>query len=158
MSTGRKYSILEAKSKLEALCAYQERCSYELCQKMIRWRLSPEDQDILLADLIANNFLSEERFAEAFVSGKVRIKRWGTTKIRMELKRRQISDYSIKKGLASIDPDEYWNNLRYLADRKWNDLHSEKNTFKRRGKVFRFLTGRGYETDLINDALDQINE
>ena len=76
MNSGRKYSLLEAKTKLEALCAYQERCSQELDRKMRTWGLDQEDRDALLADLISNNFLSEERFAEAYVSGKVNIKRW----------------------------------------------------------------------------------
>ena len=89
---------MEAKVKLEALCAYQERCSFELEKKMQLWGLDPENQRILLADLITNNFLNEERFAEAFVSGKINIKKWGRIKIKMELKRKFISDYSINKA------------------------------------------------------------
>ena len=58
MKSERKYSLLEAKSKLEAFCAYQERCSYELQKKMNTWNLDVEDQNILLADLISNNFLN----------------------------------------------------------------------------------------------------
>ena len=49
MNSGRKYSLLEAKTKLEALCAYQERCSQELDRKMQTWGLHPEDRDALLA-------------------------------------------------------------------------------------------------------------
>jgi regulatory protein len=75
MKSECKYSFLEAKTKLEALCAYQERCSFELNSKMISWGLFEDDRNALLADLITNNFLSEERFAEAFTSGKVRVKK-----------------------------------------------------------------------------------
>lgn len=156
MKSECKYSLLEAKSKLEALCAYQERCSFDLQKKMNSWGLDRETQDRLLAELISSNFLSEQRFAEAFVSGKVRIKRWGRIKIRIELKKKMISDYSIKKGFEQIDGDEYWNNLIHLTERKWQDLQKEKDLFKRKGKLFRFLASKGYESDLIQMAIEEL--
>lgn len=157
MKSERKYSLLEAKARLEALCAYQERCSYELIKKMNLWFIDREDQDRLLADLISNNFLNEERFAEAFASGRMRIKRWGKIKIRVELKMKMISNYSIDKALKGIDLDEYWANLIHLAERKW-DLSNEKDLFKRKVKVYRFLNSKGYEADLIKDAVEEISK
>jgi len=156
MKSERKYSLLEAKSRLEALCAYQERCTFELKKKMQSWGIDLEDQNILISDLISNNFLSEERYAEAFVSGKTRIKRWGRIKIRIELKRRFISEYSIKKGLESIDQHEYWSNLLHLADKKWGTTSSERDQFKRKVKTYRFLSTKGYETDLIREAVEEV--
>lgn len=158
MKSERKYSLLEAKARLEALCAYQERCSFELIKKMNQWSIDREDQDRLLAELISSNFLSEERFAEAFTSGKIRIKRWGRIKIRTELKLRMISNYSIDKALKEIDPDEYWQNLLHLATRKWEMTAREKDDYNRKAKVYRFLASKGYETDLIKDAVDEISK
>ena len=156
MKSECKYSFLEAKTKLEALCAYQERCSYELNSKMISWGLYEDDRNALLADLITNNFWSEERFAEAFTSGKVRIKKWGRIKIRVELKQKQISDYSIKKAFNQIDDSIYIDNLNHLAERKWNALTSETNEYTRKMKVYRYLSSKGYETDLIKECVESI--
>jgi regulatory protein len=155
MSSECKYSFLEAKARLEALCAYQERCSFELNNKMIKWGIGEDDRNALLAHLIENNFLSEERFAEAFVSGKVNIKRWGRSKIRVELKARRISEYSLKKGIESIDEEVYWKNLLHLTEKKFNST-KESDAYKKKMKVFRFLATKGYETDLIKEAYDQI--
>lgn len=155
MKSECKYSFLEAKARLEALCAYQERCSFELNNKMIKWKLGEDDRNALLAHLIENNFLNEERFAEAFVSGKVNIKKWGRVKIRQELKARRISDYSIRKGLESIDEETYWKNLLHLTERKVGSV-KESDSYKKKMKVFRFLSSKGYETDLISDAYDRI--
>ncbi len=157
MMSERKYSFLEAKARLEALCAYQERCSFELSKKMNQWSIHPDEQDQLLADLISNNFLNEERFAEAFVSGKVRIKRWGKIKIQIELKKRFISTYSINKALKNVNLDEYWANLIHLAERKWA-ASTEKDAYKKRMKVYRFLASKGYETDLIADAVSEVSK
>lgn len=156
MSGESKYSFLEVKAKLEALCAYQERCSYELEQKMIKWGLSKEDRDALLAHLISYNFLSEERFAEAYVSGKFRIKKWGRIKIRNGLKQKRISDYSIQQGMSLIEEEEYWNHLIHLADRKFRTLTGASDDYPTRVKLYRFLNGKGYEQDLIKDAVEEV--
>jgi len=107
MKSECKYSFLEAKAKIEALCAYQERCQFEIDQKLISWGFNEEDSSALIVDLIKNRFLDEERFASAFVSGKFRIKRWGRIKIKAHLKQKRISVYSNDKALKEIDPDEY---------------------------------------------------
>lgn len=155
MSNERKYSLLEAKAKLEALCAYQERCSFELEQKMIKWRLDREDIDRLLAHLISTNFLSEERFAEAFVSGKINIKKWGKIKIKQHLKQKRISDYSTKKALNAVDDDLYMSNLHHLAERKYYSL-KDPDGYPKKVKIYRFLSAKGYETDLIKDVVEEI--
>ena len=136
MKSDSKYSFFKAKVKLEALCAAQERCSYELHKKMNSWGISQQDSDALLAHLIANNFLNEERFAAAFVSGKVNIKKWGKVKIRRHLKQKFISDYSINCALNTIDDEVYQNHLTSLAVKKFNVLEKEKDPFTRKGKVY----------------------
>lgn len=155
MKSECKYSLLEAKTKLEALCAYQERCSFELNVKMISWGIDFEDRNRLLAELISSNFLNEERFAEAFTSGKIRIKKWGRNKVKIELQKRKISEYSIKKAFSSIDEDLYIENLQNLAEKKWVSLSSEKNLYNKKMKVYRYLSSKGYETDLIKDCVEE---
>lgn len=155
MNSGPKYSLLEAKQKLEAYCAYQERCELEIRKKLNSWRMYAEDIEILIADLIVNRFLNEERFAEAYVSGKTNIKRWGRIKIKQELKLRKISDYSINKAINAIDSEVYWNNLLHLTEKKIA-LTKEKDSYKKRAKVYSFLASKGYETDLIKEAYQEI--
>lgn len=156
MDASKSYSFLEAKSKIESFCAYQERCEREVRLKLISWKIDGENCDALISHLISSNFLNEERFACAFASGKFRIKKWGRIKIKQELKLKKISDYSIKKAISEIDPDEYFESLKNLASTKLNQI-SFKNEFDKRLKLFRFLSGKGYESDLINEALDNLS-
>jgi regulatory protein len=145
-----KYSILEAKQKIEAYCAYQERCDQEVRKKLNGWNMHQEDVDILIADLITNNFMNEERFAEAFVSGKFRIKRWGRIKIRQHLKQKQISDYSINKAISQIDEDEYIQTIKNLIDGK---KVSGKNDWEKKAKLKRYLASKGFETNIIHEVV-----
>ena len=156
MKSECKYSFLEAKSKLEYLCAYQERCSSELEKKMFDWGFNQEDTSQLISHLIANNYLNEERFADAFTSGKVNIKKWGRIKIQQQLKQKRISDYSIRKSLSMIDEVVYLKNLQSLALKKWKTLSKERDSYSKKVKVYRFLSSKGYETDLLRNCVDEI--
>lgn len=151
-----KYTILQAKAKLEAYCAYQERCAQEITKKLWDWKMHREDHDILLADLISNNFLNEERFAEAFASGKFNIKKWGKTKIKNHLKAKKISDYSINKALKAIDMADYDETLSTMADKKWAQLTGSH--WEKLGKLQRYLHGKGYEQDLLSNLMQKYIE
>ncbi len=149
-------SFLEAKTKLEFWCAYQERCQLEVDQKMNKWNFNAEERDQLISHLISNNFINEERFAEAFVSGKFKIKHWGRNKIKQHLKQKRISDYSIKKGMKEIDGEEYWNTLLRLAERKLNEKKSNEDLWQIQARTQRYLSSKGYEFDLIVEAIQTI--
>jgi len=154
MASECKYPFHEALAKLEAYCAYQERCSQEIQKKLDSWGLSFEDCTKIIRVLKENRFFDDERFCESFVSGKVRIKRWGRIKIRYELKLKGIQEEVIRKALAEIDPSSYEKNLIDLAQRKWAE--SKGDEWNRKAKVHRFLASKGYENDLISDALKSL--
>ena len=99
------YTQKQALIKAESYCAYQERCQQEVRDKLYSWGLHEVQVENVIADLIASNFINEERFAKAYAGGKFRIKKWGRVKISIELKRRKISTYCIKKGLAEIEEE-----------------------------------------------------
>ena len=157
MSFDSKYSFLEAKAKLEALCAYQERCQFEMDQKLYLWNFQSEQRDQLIADLISNNFINEERFSGAYVSGKFNIKQWGRIKIKTHLKQKKISTYSINQGMKEIDPDKYWETILHLSEKKKKEIESKKgDIWKKKAKVFRYLQSKGYESDLISEAINEV--
>ncbi len=150
----RVFTPNEALVKAESWCAYQERCQQEVRDKLYSWGLHEQDVENLIAELISRNFLNEERFAKAFAGGKFRIKKWGRVKIRMELKRKKVSEYCIKKGLAEIDGDDYLKTLRKVAEAKMK-LTKEKNELKKKYKVMGYLLSRGFENDLIREVMGE---
>ncbi|NLR78669.1 regulatory protein RecX [Chitinophaga eiseniae] len=147
--------MLSAILKLRQFCAYQERSHQETRYKCLELGLRGEEVEEAIAELVAENFLNEERFARAYAGGKFRIKQWGRKKIQMELKQKQVSAYCIKKGMEEIEPDDYAAVLLKLADKKYQSLRNE-TAMKRRYKTMQYLLQRGFESELIQDALEQI--
>lgn len=98
--------------KAESYCAYQERCQQEVRDKLYEWGLWKNAVENIIAKLIQDNFLNEERFAKAYAGGKFRIKKWGKVKIKLELKKRKISDYCIRQAMKEIDGPDYEKELK----------------------------------------------
>jgi regulatory protein len=148
MQTRKTYTLEEAIKKAEHYCAYQERCHKEVRDKLKTWHMIPEAIDVVMVHLLQENFLNETRFAEAFVSGKLRIKKWGRLRLTLELKQRDISSVTINLALSKIDEGEYLEIFNALAEKKAL-LIQDANVYKSRKKLIDYLLYRGWETHLI---------
>src|SRR5438045_176735 len=101
--------------KLRQYCAYQERSHSEVQQKLWDLGVWKSEHGDIIASLIEDDYLNEERFAKAFVGGKFRMKDWGRKKIYYGLKEKGVSDYVIKRAMKEIDDEAYRETLRELA-------------------------------------------
>ncbi|NDC41461.1 MAG: hypothetical protein EBZ77_07925 [Chitinophagia bacterium] len=135
-------------------CKYQERCHYEVKEKLASLGCYGDDAAEIIAQLIEADLLNETRFAKAFAGGKFRMLKWGRTKIISELKRKQISPYNLKQALTEIPEDEYQNVLHHLAARKWHELKGVKSKLEKKKKLMNYLIQKGYEQTLIYDWLN----
>lgn len=142
--------------KLAAFCAYRERCSSEVQAKMAEWELSEALQKRLIAYLQTENYLNDERFAAAYARGKFRQKQWGRIKIRLMLRQKKLADTIIRNALNSIDGDEYWATLIELAEKKAAKLTAKPKNALLQRSLFQFLASRGFEADLIAEAVRQV--
>ncbi|MCB0606200.1 MAG: RecX family transcriptional regulator [Lewinellaceae bacterium] len=146
----------EALLKLQRFCAYQDRCHQDVRSKLIELGVYGDTLESVLAELISDGFLNEERFARSFVRGKFRIKRWGRQKIRQGLLQRQIPDAIIRIALQEIDSEEYALTLAHLLDQKAAMLPPDEPG-QRTQKLFAYAASRGYETELIWEFLKEKN-
>ncbi len=145
----------EALAKLQRYCAYQERCHNEVRTKLIKIRCYGDTLEEVIAALIQDDFLNEQRFAETYTSGKYRLKSWGRNKITQELKQKYVSPYCIRKGIVSIDQVEYMQVLE-RSMRKYHRLYDHLPPFELRGRMFKYGFNKGYTTDELNVVLDEI--
>lgn len=142
----------QALQKIKTFCAYQERSHQEVKDKLYSFGLYKNDVENILGELIADNYLNEERFAIQFAGGKFRMKQWGRIKITNELKLRKVSAYNIRIALQEIGEDDYKATLQKLTAAKWNNLKNEQY-INREVKTTRYLLQKGYEAVLIKSIL-----
>jgi regulatory protein len=152
----KQLSKEQALQKLKHYCGYQERSHSEVKEKLYSLGVWKKDLDEIMAALIEENYLNEERFALAFAGGKFRMKQWGRVKIKYELKQRQVSEYSIKKALKQIDEEEYMASLKKLAENRYASLKGDQYLVRKK-KTIDYLMQKGYEPGLIQIVLNEQN-
>lgn len=140
----KEYTPEQLKWKAEAYCAAAERCEYDVLQKLVRWKATPETQAAILAHLYKENYLSTERYCRAFVRDKYRLAHWGTNKIVQALRLKQLPAEDIRAALEEIETDEYDEILVRLLQQKRKSIKA-KNDYEMNTKLIRFALGRGYQ-------------
>ena len=150
-----KLTSEQALIKIQKYCAYQERCHKEVTDKLYDFGLWKDQVENIIYKLIGDNFLNEERFSEAYVSGKFRFKQWGKTKIRLKLKEKRVSDYCIKKGLSQIEDEEYNAVIRSLIEKKEREYSKKHSGYQLNAKLINYLLQKGFEYDNIKAQIEE---
>ena len=149
--------------KIRHFCSYRERSEKEAELRLKSMKVPSAKIKQILEQLREDGFLSDERFARAYVSGKWRVNRWGRAKITFELKAKGIPEKLIHAALLEIDKDSYRETLEMLIRKKTDEFHlrqKKENISKKflniRDKIFNFALGKGYEPDLIDEILHEL--
>ena len=138
---------------LAALCAQAEHCQYEMLEKMRRWELPDEAQARVMAKLIKERYVDDERYARAFVKDKIRYNKWGRRKVEQALWQKRIDEDIRKRVLAEVDDEEYLSILRPLLKQKRKTIKANSD-YELSQKLMRFAVGRGFTFDIIRQCID----
>jgi len=130
-------------------CAYQERCHSDVRSRLLEWKIYGDDLEEIIVALIEENFLNEERFAKAYVSGKFNMNHWGKNKISQALKAKHISDYCIRKGLEVIQDEDYIRTIKQILEKRSREKKTHSSF-----QLSQYLMSRGFEYNLVSKILE----
>jgi len=145
----------EALAKLESLCSLQEKCSYDILNKLNKWGIVETDQQKILDILKKEKFLDDVRYASLFVTEKLKLNKWGREKIRFELTKKRIDKDIIDSALSDIDDNDYQNILRGLLIKKKKEI-KYSTPFELKGKLINYGIQRGYKYDHVYKLVEEI--
>ena len=57
--------------------------------------------------------------------------------------------------MKEIDPEDYWQKLLDLVEKK-SEFVKEPDPFKKKYKIQQYLIGRGFESDLVQSAVETV--
>ena len=143
----------EAYLQLASICAQAEHCQQEMRDKMKRWGLDEMAQNRVVARLIKERYIDDERYARAFVKDKILYNKWGRRKIQQGLWMKRIDDDIQKRVLDEVDDEEYLNVLKPLLKQK-RKITKAQNDYELNQKLLRFSLGRGFTYDIIKQCLE----
>ena len=138
--------------KMAKYCAYQERCVKEVTDKLNTFEVSQKDKDEILRYLIDNRFVDDERYAHAFVRGKINQSGWGLNKIRFHLVRKGIANEIIEEALQGTDKEAYRQRLIDILKTKAKTVKAE-NDFEKKRKLAAYAMQRGFQASLVWEVI-----
>ena len=144
-----------AYDKAAFLCSRSEHCSSDIQEKLKLWGFSAEDAVLVIAKLVEEKYIDDERFARAYVKDKFRFNHWGKQKIAFMLHSKNISLEIMELAFNEIEDEGYSNELRRLLTDKEKSIKA-KDKYDKRNKLMRFAMGRGFESGQIYAVLKEL--
>ncbi len=138
--------------KMAKYCAYQERSMKEVTDKLKTFEISEKDREEIINYLIDNKFVNDERFAHAFVRGKINQSGWGLNKIRFHLIQKGVSKEIIDEALQSFDEEAYRQRLVEVLKAKAKTVKAA-NDFERNRKLAAYAIQKGFEAPLVWEVI-----
>lgn len=141
--------------KMAKYCAYQERCTKDVRDKLNTFDIPEEEKAKILDYLWDNRFVNDERFVKAFVRGKVNQNGWGMNKIRFHLMQKGIAKDIIDEALGQTDEEVYRQRLINILKTKAKTVKAAAD-FEKKRKLAAFAMQKGFEGVLVWEVLKEI--
>lgn len=142
----------QALMKLTALCSGAEHCSYEMTEKMRRWKIDEQTQARIMEYLTNEKYVDDSRFCRAFIREKMRFNKWGRRKIEMALFQKHIDKKMASEALDEVDNGEYTAILRPMLRQKERSVKANSE-YEKNMKLIKFAMSRGFTFDVIKECL-----
>ena len=141
--------------KMAKYCAYQERCTKDVRDKLKAFDISEKEKEKILDYLLDNRFVNDERFVTSFVRGKVNQSGWGRNKIRFHLIQKGIAKETIDEALGQTDEEVYRQRLIDILKTKSKTIKTDSG-FEKNRKLAAYAMQKGFESSLVWDILDEL--
>ena len=138
----------QALKRMAAYCSRAERSEYDVRKKLMALELDEEEIKRIINRLRKEKFVDNERFARSFINDKVRFNKWGETKIRYELRKRNIPEAIFNPILEEFSKEAFEPQLLHILKVKAKTIKA-KSEYDKRNKLMRFALGRGFPMEMV---------
>ncbi|MCK5738102.1 RecX family transcriptional regulator [bacterium] len=145
-----------AKEQALRLLAYRARSEKEMGDRLQKKGYDSDISAWVVAELKRLNFLSDQQFSLAFVRDKMRTKPMGPYLIRLELKKKGVTDSFIQAAIEEAYREKSPLEIATALGRKKFSQQPTLPLIKRKQRTGDLLTRRGFSWDIIRDVLEQL--
>ena len=146
----------QALQSLMRLAARSEKSTGDALRLMRTWGVPEAEQRGVLDKLIADRYIDNHRYAEAYTREKSHLAGWGERKIAMQLRLKGVERETISTVLAELMADD--SRAERLHEKLEKKLRTIKaaNDYELRGKLLRYALGLGYDYDMAAEAVERV--
>ena len=146
----------QALQSLMRLCSRSEKSTGDALRLMRTWGVPVAEQRGVLDKLIADRYIDNRRYAEAYTREKSQLAGWGERKIAMQLRLKGVEREAISAVLAELMAnDSMAERLHEKLSKKLRTVKAA-NDYELRGKLLRYALGLGYDYDMAAEAVERV--
>ena len=148
----------QALQSLMRLCARSEKSTGDALRLMRTWGVPEAEQRAVLDKLLADRYIDNRRYAEAYTREKSRLAGWGERKIAMQLRMKSVERETISAVLAEVlQDDSMAERLQEKLEKKLRTVKAA-NDYELRGKLLRYALGLGYDYDMAAEVIEELTK
>lgn len=145
---------MKAKNKALSVLSKSDQSEKKLREKL----LNDYDENIVeevIEFLKGYKLINDNLLAEKIVHDNMNLSKFGKNKIKQNLYNKGIAASDIQDAISQIDPDEEYENAKYLAEKRLKRLKGEdKNKINQ--KIYQHLAYKGFSYDIIKRVLREL--
>lgn len=145
---------MKAKNKALSILSKSDQSEKKLREKL----LNDYDENIVeevVEFLKGYKLINDNLLAEKIVHDNMNLSKFGKNKIKQNLYNKGIAASDIQDAISQIDPDEEYENAKYLAEKRLKRLKGEdKNKINQ--KIYQHLAYKGFSYDIIKRVLREL--
>lgn len=149
---------MKAKNKALSILSKSDQSEKKLREKL----LNDYDENIVedvIEFLKGYKLINDNLLAEKIVHDNMNLSKFGKNKIKQNLYNKGIAASDIQDAISQIDPDEEYENAKYLAEKRLKRLKGEdKNKINQKinQKIYQHLAYKGFNYDIIKRVLREL--
>ena len=132
--------------------SYSQKTSFEL-EKLLKD--NDFDTDVInktIEFLKSYKLIDDKAYVKSFINDKSNISKWSRNKIRYALRSKKIDDKLIETYISNIPDEDEFQKAYDFAIKKSRG----KTDYDTKQKVYRYLSSKGFEYDIISKAIGEI--
>lgn len=149
----RTKTATQALQSLMRLCSRAEKSTGDAYRLMRTWGVPEAEQKDVVDRLVAQRFIDNRRYAEAYTREKSQLAGWGARKIAMQLRIKGVERDIIAETIASLDTDTQTDKLLEKLQRKLRTTKAA-NDYELRGKLLRYALSLGYDYEQAAQSVE----
>jgi regulatory protein len=145
---------IKAQERALKYLSYRQRSAFEIRGKLLSEDFSADIIEKVIGFLKDYGYVDDLKYSVSYINDCLNFNPKGKRLIEWELKNRGIDRDDISKALCEVSFDELFYAKRLLA-KKYGKLQKEDMS---EGKMYQYLSRRGYDFETIKEAVSEFTE
>lgn len=155
---GRRDAFFRARAVAWNFLTYRDRSAEEVSRRLVRRGFEQDVVEEVIERLREAGVVDDEALARSYAESRFHVHGYGPRRVRADLRRRGVRPEAVEAAIAAVyeEPEDVVDRAREMGRKRWETLHRETDTLKRRKKVIDYLVRRGFGYGIAHQVVREL--